>query len=86
MLLGMEGLSYKERLDRLGLYSLEHTRLNGDLIEAYNIMRNIDKVDGICLFPRVGDFMTRGHIFKEFTMQWELMKSKFNIDAKEELL
>eukprot|EP00061_Rhincodon_typus_P003416 g20031.t1 len=40
---GMEGLSYKERLNRLGLFLLERRRLRGDLIEAYKIMRCIDK-------------------------------------------
>ena len=30
MLLGLDGLSYKERLDRLGLFSLECGRLMGD--------------------------------------------------------
>eukprot|EP00061_Rhincodon_typus_P003151 g19407.t1 len=39
MLLGIEGLSYKEKLDRLGLYSLEHWRLRGDLIEVHKTMR-----------------------------------------------
>eukprot|EP00061_Rhincodon_typus_P018375 g47527.t1 len=45
MLPGMECLSYKERLDRLRLYSLERCRLRGDLIEAYKIMRGIDRVN-----------------------------------------
>eukprot|EP00061_Rhincodon_typus_P010461 g34775.t1 len=39
----MEGLSYKARLDRLGLFSLERRRLRGDLIEVYKIMRGIPR-------------------------------------------
>eukprot|EP00061_Rhincodon_typus_P012377 g38072.t1 len=64
MLPGMEDLSYKERLDRLGLFSLEHRRLRGDLIEVYNIMRGVDRVDGDCLFPKMGNVKTRGYLFK----------------------
>ena len=33
MLPGLDGLSYKERLDRLGFFSLERRRLRGDLIQ-----------------------------------------------------
>jgi len=36
--------SYKERLDRLGLFFLKLRRFRGDLIEVYKIMRGIDKV------------------------------------------
>jgi len=43
MLSGLDGLSYKERLDRLGLFSVELRRFRGDLIEVYKIMRGIDK-------------------------------------------
>jgi len=64
MLPGLDGLSYKERLDRLGLFSLEHRRLRGDLIEVYKIMRGIDKVDSQHLFPKGGESKTRGHRFK----------------------
>ena len=32
---GMAGLSYEERLKRLGLYSLEFRRMRGYLIETY---------------------------------------------------
>eukprot|EP00061_Rhincodon_typus_P009063 g32243.t1 len=39
----LEGLSYKQRMDRLGLFSLKHGRLKGDLIDVYKIMRCIDK-------------------------------------------
>ena len=40
MLPGLDGLSYKERLDRLGLFSLRRRRLRGELMEAYKIMRH----------------------------------------------
>eukprot|EP00061_Rhincodon_typus_P012903 g38943.t1 len=43
MLPGLEGMSYKERLEKLGSYSLEQRRLMGDLIEVYKIMRCIDR-------------------------------------------
>eukprot|EP00061_Rhincodon_typus_P010932 g35578.t1 len=51
-LLGIEGLSCKERLDRLRLFSLECRRLRRDPIKVYKIMRGTDKANGRCLFPR----------------------------------
>lgn len=35
-LLILEGLSYQETLDRLGLYFLEGRKSSGDMIEVYN--------------------------------------------------
>ena len=64
MLPGLDGLSYKERLNRLGLFSLEHMRLRDDLKEVYKITRGIDKVDSQYLFPKVGESKTREHRFK----------------------
>ena len=64
MLLGLDGLSYKERLDRLGLFPLECRRLRVDLIEVYKIMRGIDQLDNQYLFPEVGESKTRGQRFK----------------------
>ena len=49
MLPGMEGISSEERLEKLGLFSLERRRL----IEVY-IMRGMDRVDSQKLFPQSG--------------------------------
>ena len=61
---GTEGISYEERLEKLGLFSLERQRLRGDLIEVDKIMRGMDRVDSQKLFPRVEESITRGHMFK----------------------
>ena len=64
MLPGMEGISYEERLEKLGLFSRERRRLRGDLIELYKIMRGMDRVDSQKLFPRVEESIIRGYRFK----------------------
>eukprot|EP00061_Rhincodon_typus_P004210 g22010.t1 len=43
MLPELEGLSYRERLNRLGLFSLECRRLRDNLKEVYKIMRGMDR-------------------------------------------
>ena len=55
----MEGISYEERLEKLGLFSLERRRLRGNLIEVYKIMRGMDRMDIQKLFPRLEDSITR---------------------------
>ena len=61
MLPGLDGLSYMERLDRLGLFSLGRRRFRADLVEVYKIMRGIDKVDSQHFFLKEGKTKTRGH-------------------------
>ena len=59
-------ISYEdeERLEKLGLFSLERWRLKGNLTEVYKIMKGMDRVDSQKLFPRVEESITRGHRFK----------------------
>ena len=64
MMPGMEGISYEERLEKLGLFSLERRTLRGDLIEVDKILRNMDRLDSQMLFPRVVKSISRGHRFK----------------------
>ena len=56
--------SYEERLEKLGLFSLERRRLRDDLVEVYKIMRGMNRVDSQKLFPRVEESITRGQRFK----------------------
>eukprot|EP00061_Rhincodon_typus_P013147 g39332.t1 len=50
MLPKLEDLSYKEKLDKLGLFPLECRRLRDDLIEVYKVMRGTDKLNSQGLF------------------------------------
>lgn len=51
-------LSYRERLDRLGLFSLERRGLGADLIAVYKIINGMDEVNTYSLSPRLEDFKT----------------------------
>ena len=75
MLPGMEGLSYEERLGKLGLFSLERHKLRGDLIEMYKIMRSIDRVNRVKLFARMDSNSTRGHGLR-------VRGVRYNLDAR----
>ena len=67
---GLRGLSYSDRLDTLGMYSLERRQLKGDLIELFKIFAGITKLNVEELFTLSGPSGTslRGHsrkLFKE---------------------
>ena len=57
---GLARPSYEERLKETGLYTLERTRLRGDMMEMFNIMKGTDKISDE-LFNRVKSDRTRGH-------------------------
>ena len=56
----MRSLSYEERLNSLGLYSLEF-RMRGDPIELFKMIKGMDKVDVERMLLLVGHSRTRGH-------------------------
>jgi len=64
MIQEMEHLSYEERLRELGLFSLEKSRLQGDLVAAFQYLKGAYKKDGDRIFSRACCNRTRGNGFK----------------------
>jgi hypothetical protein len=59
-LLEIQHLSYGDRLRNLGLPTLQYRRIRSDLVEAYKIINNVDKVDCTNIFL-IRKTNTRGH-------------------------
>ncbi|GAB0181507.1 hypothetical protein GRJ2_000616000 [Grus japonensis] len=57
---GLEHLSYEDRLRELGLFSLEKSRLWGDLIAAFQYLKGAYRKDGEGHFTKVRNSLTRG--------------------------
>ncbi|RMC04770.1 hypothetical protein DUI87_17942 [Hirundo rustica rustica] len=64
MIRGMEHLSYEERLEELGLFSLEKRRLWSDLIVVFRYLKGAFKKDGKKDFTVESSDRTRGNGFK----------------------
>ena len=62
----LKGLSYPERLKRLGLPSLEYRRERADVVEVFKILNNIDLANKDKLFEMATYRTTRGHPLKLF--------------------
>ena len=45
MIPSLRNLPHKERLKRLGMFSLRHRRLKGDMIEVFKVIHGVDKVN-----------------------------------------
>ena len=78
MIRGLENLSYADRLRELGLFSLEKSRLWGDLIAAFQYLKGAYKKDGDTLFSKACCDRTRRNGFK-------LKEGRFRLDIRKKL-
>ncbi len=62
---GMRHLPYEERLQRLGLYSLQRRRLRDDLSTAFQIFKGLLDIDPNWFFLSPARRGLRGHPFRE---------------------
>ena len=75
MIQGLEHLSCEDRLEELGLFSLEKRRLQGDLVAAFQYIKKVYKHDGNRHFTGVDSDRIRGNDFK-------LKKGRFRLGVK----
>jgi len=61
---GLEDMVYGGRLNKLGLFSLDHRRMSEEVIEVYMVMISLDRLDSQSLFSRVQGSITQGYMFK----------------------
>jgi hypothetical protein len=75
MILGMNGLTYEERLKALNMYSMKRRYLRGDMIEVYKMFSGLSDLKVEKIFALETENRTRGHSKK-------LKKSACRLDVR----
>jgi len=73
---GLTKMSYEQRLEALGLYSLQQRILRADLIKTYKILTG-KKINSEQLFQKATTIDLRGHSFKLYKKSSQLDIGKY---------
>ena len=73
MVKGLRNKTYEERLEELGLYSLEDRRVRGDLIETYKLVHGFERIDSTQFFKLAAPSGNRGHPHKLYKQHCKKM-------------
>jgi ribonuclease P/MRP protein subunit RPP40 len=71
----LRSLPYEDRLQQLGLWSLEERRNRADLIEIFKLVKGFTATSWSVFFQRTQSSVTRGH-------NWKLMKKQSQSDVR----
>ncbi len=74
VILELRDKPYQERLHSLNLYSMEYWRKRGDMIQAYKILKKIDKID-----PRA---IAWNYSNIDLNLSWEDMENEHSLWMK----
>ena len=88
MIRGLEHFYYEKRLRGLGLFSLGKRTHQGDLIAAFQYIKEAYKKEGERLFTNTCSNMTRGNSFKlkEGRLRLDIRKIFFYYEGRETLV
>ncbi len=71
VILELRDKPYQERLQSLNLYSMEYRRKRGDMIQAYKILKKIDRIDPAKFFTQTKYKGTKSYSMKLFKPRFE---------------
>jgi ribonuclease P/MRP protein subunit RPP40 len=78
MIEGFKGMDYEDRLNNVGLTTLETRRIRADLLEVYKIIKGIEGVNEETFFERRRDSICRGHGYMLLKKRFRTNLGKFS--------
>ena len=75
MIPGFKMLTYEERIDRLGIWTLKERRNRADLFHMFELHKGLLPTPFNCFFSIISTTNTRGHTAK-------LVKTRYQLDVR----
>jgi hypothetical protein len=80
MVSGLKGTSYEQKLEELGLTTLEERRHQADMLQVFKIMTGKDNVDSSCWFRRANEGAVRT---RQAAGLMNLVKPRVRLEVRE---